>query len=158
MALAYLLAVVGETPQTDPVELSDEDLSALLFRLNEVKDGYYAARTEAVRRMLEEGREVPGWKLRRTGSPARWADGAEEELVLTFGEQAYERVLLTPAEVVRRFGQTGKKIVEQWTVKAPDGYTVVPADRRKTSAVLAAAAKAIQRAKQIGVDGSNQVE
>lgn len=105
--------------------LTDEELS-----------DYYAERDQArrfmtelenvVHRRLIGGRTIASAKLVKKRGSRQWKDGAEFALAGAFGEKAYSRDLLSPAQI-EKLSSTGKAMATEWAYMAEgEGLRVAP--------------------------------
>lgn len=107
----------------DPVALTTEELIPLCKAASVVKDLFDQAMHELKRR-LEKGEEVKGFKIVKRRSNRRWR--AAEEVVSRFepiaGDTIFkERSLKTPAQLEKLLG---KELVAKYSFKPDTGYTI----------------------------------
>lgn len=86
--------------------------------------------------MAESGTEIPGYKLVAKRAHRKWDDGSEAKAFHTFGAGVYEisRRMLSPAQIAKQFGATGKAFVNQNTLAVSSGFKLVP-EKYKSIAV-----------------------
>lgn len=82
---------------------------------------------------LQNGQDVPGFKLGNGRVNRQWKEGAEAALKRKYGKKAYTvPVLRSPAQIEEL--PEGKKLSERWAYKPPAGKVVVPlTDPRKAT-------------------------
>lgn len=140
-----------EDPGEDGLpKLSGEALAALLEKLNRAKTLLDRLKDEALRRLEKDPNSVPGWHLTRGRGSRFWRDGAEAVLQARYGEKAYRKELLSPAQIEAAFPD-GKLVTAEWAVYTPGRLVVAPITENGPSAADAraeSAAKLIKKAKR----------
>ncbi len=68
------------------------------------------------------GRQIAGSKLVKSKSDRVWKDGAEEELIRDYGDEAFDKKLKSPAVVEKMPG--GTATVRKYAYKPDKGMTV----------------------------------
>ena len=115
----------------------------------EVVEGFLAAIRERVRHEIENGRDVPGWKL-VAGKPVReWVDPAAVERwamepgVAIQPEELYEKSMRSPAQIEKIVGKKNlppelwrKVSKSEKLVRADDRRPALPSSAQKEFAVL----------------------
>ena len=121
---ALVFAALDAPDNKDIVELSDASLGEVMTKLNQVKSVIDHIKSEVMQR-LSAGRKVPGWSL-TTGRGVRvWKPGAAEVLVQRYGDAAYRRELLSPAQIEQAFPD-GRLVTAEWAVLTPGRLTIAP--------------------------------
>lgn len=82
--------------------------------------------------IAEDGEKIPGYKLVQKKSIRSWLPIAEEKLAVRIGDKAFEKKLLSPAQLEKRLGKAAKIFTEKYTTTNSSGYTLVRAsDKRR---------------------------
>jgi len=103
-------------------DLSDEAVAGLLDMEQRVTSFFRDLKNAAIGR-LQGGRKLPGWVLTEGRGSYDWKAGAAQALAERLGEQAYEKRLLTPAQI-RDNAPDGDEIFKQWAFRKPGSPTV----------------------------------
>lgn len=123
--------------EPDPKALEGQNIGALTPE----RMAYYLERKSISSKFYREveatafgkamnGVYVPGFKLVPAKSDRIWKDEAEQELSEKLGDDAYERKLLSPAQI-EKLGSQGKVLVKGLAYKPDRGLTLVPeSDKR----------------------------
>lgn len=135
-----------EFVDSDPGELTNEALSALLEKCGLIEDGIRAIRAEAVSRMKGGGR-LPGWKFVASRAIRKWNDEgsqAIEKLTTLFDldeDAVVERKLRSPAQVEKLLPKSDRAALAAYYNKTSSGVTLARATdpRPEVSPALAAA-------------------
>lgn len=79
---------------------------------------------------LQRGVPVPGYKLVQKRSIRRWIEGAEDAIKKKFGDRAFEKSLMSPAQFEKAFKgdlpTMVTSLVDKYTSSASSGVTMVP--------------------------------
>lgn len=120
-------------------ELTDQELGLEYEHISQVKMYLRALEKEVYRRMVNQGRTIPGAKVVENMASRVWKPGGEDVVKLTFGDDAYEeRKLKSPAGIEKLVG--GADIAKEWAFKPHTGYTIAPVTDRRAAITLKPAA------------------
>lgn len=108
-------------------ELSDTQLGRLLSLHDTAKIAAKAAETTAFNR-LQAGKKVPGRKLVNGRANRTWKDSAEKAIATQFGDDAFERKMMSPAQIDKLPG--GEKLTAEHAFK-PEGKLTVASSEDK---------------------------
>jgi len=81
-----------------------------------------------VKEQLESGVPVPGFKLVAGRANRQWAEGADSKIEELFGEQAYSRKLISPAQAEKILGRKRLSEIADIVVKPEGAPTIAGAD------------------------------
>lgn len=124
--LEELMNVLADKGGAD--ELSDTQVGRLLTLFDVAK--IYAREAEGTAfNRLQAGKKVPGRKLVNGRANRTWKDTAKGALKLAFGNEAYERKLLTPAKIDKLPG--GEKLTAEHAFKPEGKLTVASSDDKR---------------------------
>jgi hypothetical protein len=135
-----------EFVDSDPNELTNDTLSALLEKCGLIEDGIRAIRAEAVSRM-KGGGKLPGWKFVASRAIRKWNDEgsqAIEKLTTLFDldeDAVVERKLRSPAQVEKLLPKSDRAALAAYYNKTSSGVSLARATdpRPEVSPALAAA-------------------
>lgn len=96
-ALALARREFDAPPEEVARRLTTEQVAELLQKRDLIR-GVLAAVEEHALRLLQLGRDVPGFKVVEGKKNRVWVAGAEERLAALLGERAYVRKLVSPAQ------------------------------------------------------------
>jgi len=121
---------------------------ASILDWKEVIVAWFGAVEEQAQRSLEEGKEVPGYKLVDKRTHRQWADEAEVEARYgsVLGEGLWEKKLLSPSKLEKRVGK--KNFDASLTVKPAAGKTIAKAIDARPKTV----SRALEDFASVGVD------
>lgn len=112
-------------------EWTDEQL-ARFMDLHELSKIVQKSASELAFGRLQQGRNVPGWKLTTARANREWKDGAEPALKKAYKDQAYEPAKLkSPAGIDKLPG--GGDLTARWAVKPDAGLTLAKASDPRRS-------------------------
>lgn len=117
-------AAASYDPEAVVHDASGEIMASVLDKARRVKDFIDRTEKAAIARLMA-GRDVPGWALGEGPGRLVWKSGAEEALVAAYGERAYEKSLLSPAQV-RDTMPDGTALVAQHAFRRPGKPTLKP--------------------------------
>jgi hypothetical protein len=108
----------------EPEEFDIPDLSAMLLAADKIEVWIEKIRAYAFGR-LSQGKEVPGFKLVEKRSIRKWNDleYLETRAYANFGEKAFERSLLSPAQLEKKIPDA-KEFIKENTVNVSSGLTM----------------------------------
>lgn len=108
--------VPGEIKRMEDYELAglNKDLKVLAYLRKEAQSETYTR--------LMNGKQIAGSKLVKSKSDRVWKDGAMDELVKDFGDEAFDKKLKSPAVVEKMPG--GTALVRKYAYKPDKGFTV----------------------------------
>lgn len=139
-AVAVFPALDPEKPVAPPllVNMTNEQLGRVLTGAAAAESWIDAVRKEAAQR-IQQGTEVPGWKLVARLGNRRWLDeGSVAAQLQAAGVDPWKpRELLSPAQAEKLLGRPGKKLIEPLTVRPTTGTTLAPASDRRPSISMA---------------------
>jgi hypothetical protein len=116
--------VVLEPPKA--CDLTVEQISGIMKNIPIVKSFIDEIESRATE-LLNQGIEVPGFKLVYKKANRKWID--EDEVVEVFGEKAVDKKVKTPAQLEKIFG---KEKVAEYAMIPDAGTTIVPeSDKRQ---------------------------
>lgn len=92
-------------------QLTPEEMSHLIDEFPAMRR-WMTEVSAATLRHLQNGGKVPWYGLKDSLSNRKWAVD-EEELEMLFGEEIYERSLISPAQAEKRFGHKVDKLTER---------------------------------------------
>jgi hypothetical protein len=115
--------ITEEVQYRDIARLTPEEMSHLIGEFTGMRR-WMANVSEAALRHLQGGGKIPYYTLRDSLSNRQWAVDADE-LEMLFGEDIYERRLISPAQAEKLFGHkvdkmTERKITGQTLVQTED--------------------------------------
>lgn len=122
-------AVVPFAPPVQPAALSVQQLAEIMPKLDLVEDWIGAVRTYA-QQLLEQGQEVPGYKLVEKRANRTWIDeAAATKMLAEHGDAIYApRELKSPAQMEKTLGKRVFSTYEPTlVVKRSSGVTMAPA-------------------------------
>jgi RecB family exonuclease len=123
--------VVEVTEETlpKPSELTGEQIEEILNKAPLI-EGFVKAVREYAHSCMDKGVKVPGYKLVKKRSNRKWGDeGAViEEFSPLFGDEIYEKKILTPAKLEKI---VGKEAVKEFTITPDSGNTMAKEDDKR---------------------------
>ena len=128
--------VSGGAPTPPPVATMPPDRLAQVLAWEDTITGWFAAVRARAKDLLENGEEVPGFKLVSGRSNRKWLD--EEKVIQDFGsvlgeDEMFEKKILSPAKLEKKLGK-GK--LAEYTFKPAGAVSVAPdSDPRPAIAV-----------------------
>jgi hypothetical protein len=103
-------------------DLSDEAMAGLLGMEARVTSFFRDLKHAAIGR-IQGGRSLPGWTVAEGRGSYDWRLGAEKALAERLGEEAYEKRLLTPAQI-RDNAPDGDEIFKEWAFRKAGAPTL----------------------------------
>ena len=116
----------------NPDTMTDEEIR-LALESKPLIEGWLTAVENHVKGILDDGQEFEGFKLVEGRSFRQWEDEADAEKTLTklFGDGAFTRKLMSPAQAEKKLGKAKKHEVADLIVKPRGKPTLAPeADKR----------------------------
>lgn len=107
------------------VDTSDETLDALYAKAQVAKMQVKAIEARILAR-LQEGGQFANVKLVKKRSTRTWKEGVEDKLKAELGEDAYDRSLLSPAQVEKLSDRMKQFVAENAFLPESDGYSLKP--------------------------------
>jgi hypothetical protein len=107
--------------------LTEEQVLEVLDKADLIRN-WLSAVEDSVKTRLEQGEEVPGWKLVDKRATRRWADedAAERWLRRKIGaRRAFKKVLLSPAQAEKELKTDGEDLPDKYVEKKSSGYNMV---------------------------------
>lgn len=113
----------------EPFALTPQSLAKLLPAIEKLEIWIKAVKEHA-QRMVEDGEKIKGYRLAPKRPQRVWSSDAEEKAKAKFGESIYEKKLLSPAQIDKRYGVVGKKFTAANSVAVSSGDKLVRDDGR----------------------------
>ena len=121
----------------DISRLSNEEVAALLPQLDNIANWIKALEAHALNK-LEQGHEVPGYKLVAGRSIRKWADEEDAEKALRGSKlkvsEIFSKKLITPTQAEKVLGK-GHPILQEHVIK-PDGKPAIAPLKDKRPAIV----------------------
>lgn len=125
----------GTVPAVLPTALPPaealKDLGRALKACDQLEDWVAAVRSYAFDRLMA-GDQIPGFKLVPKRAQRRWRETARVAAIEEFGDLAFERVLLSPAQVEKQL--KAKDFVAEHAVSESSGLTIAPESDKRLAA------------------------
>lgn len=125
-----------------PDTLSIADIARVLEKADFVRKWLDAVEAQA-KWSLEQGVEVPGWKLVAGRASRSWADeDIAADALQARGVDPYTKKILSPAQAEKALGKAAAKSIAALVVTTPGAPTIAPADDKRPALTAGALAGA----------------
>lgn len=124
----------GLQAMPEALALTPLTLKTVLPAIEKIEKWTSAVKEYALR-LAEDGATIEGYKLVAKRAQRNWNPDAEEKAKEKFGESAYEKKLLSPAQLEKRYGSVAKKFTADNTNAISSGFNLVK-ESDKRSEVL----------------------
>lgn len=113
-----------------PNMLRPEHLSNILLGIKKLETWIESVQEHALF-VLERGAHIPGFKLVQKRSTRKWRDGAEARGEIVYGNDAFERKFLSPAQLEKKLGDGVAIFIKKNSTNESSGVTLAPeSDKR----------------------------
>jgi hypothetical protein len=109
---------------------TNAELAELLSKIPHARAVIKAAEAEGLRRM-QDGQDIPDFKLVRSKTVRKWKEGAEQVARDCFGTDAYNTELKSPAQMEKVVG--AQPLVDEWAYSPEGGLSIAPAGDKRTA-------------------------
>lgn len=120
---------VCDFPQPDTLDLPHV---AKVLQFAELMSDWVQQVKAHAQSCMEQGEDIPGYKLVRRRSLRRWKDEAEAEAVLKEHVDPYKKTLVSPAQAEKLVKDKGVDISSLWE-KPDNGLVIAPADDKRAA-------------------------
>jgi len=124
--------VETETPVLEPptVEALTIEQISHIMKLIPTVESFIESVQERAKELLNQGVEIPGFKLVQKRATRKWVD--EDEVRAAFGEQAVELKVKSPAQLEKI---VGKEAVAEYVTLSEPGVTIAPESDKRQAVV-----------------------
>lgn len=123
-----IMAEFDNLTQLTPVNRLDNEQLGRVLNNKRLVVSWLDAVESYVKEQLESGVPVPGFKLVAGRANRQWAEGADSKIEELFGEQAYSRKLISPAQAEKILGRKRLSEIADIVVKPEGAPTIAGAD------------------------------